>query len=209
MDEKEKITIQTYNNYALNFSNTIAKLTNYDKTYDDLLKLIQNNSNCLDLACGPANISSYLKKNKPELKITGIDLSIEMLKIAKQNVPDGVFINEDFRNITFQENTFDLVIFGFGLPYISLENFEIILSKIKWILKKDGLLYLSFMEGDKNRFEKTSFSANDLIYIFYHPKDKVELLLKNNNFKIINNYQLDYLEKNGDISKDLIYLSKR
>lgn len=56
-----------YEKYAKEFDEKIASLTIYDESYDYLLSCIQEDAVILDLACGPGNVSSYMKKlvNQP------------------------------------------------------------------------------------------------------------------------------------------------
>jgi len=49
----------------------------------------------LDLCCGTGQLAKVLTENG--YKVTGIDGSKEMLRFARKNAPDAVFINEDAR----------------------------------------------------------------------------------------------------------------
>ncbi|MEZ4949611.1 MAG: class I SAM-dependent methyltransferase [Saprospiraceae bacterium] len=49
------------------------------------------NPKIIDLACGPANLSFFLKKLVPKAQIHGCDFAPGMIKLAKNNVPDGSF----------------------------------------------------------------------------------------------------------------------
>ncbi len=51
-----------YKKYAKEFDEKIASLEIYNESYDYLINKIQDNSAILDLACGPGNVSYYLKK---------------------------------------------------------------------------------------------------------------------------------------------------
>jgi ubiquinone/menaquinone biosynthesis C-methylase UbiE len=155
MDKKQQETIESYNSSAKEFMESIGGLKNYNDTYDYLIKILKENDCVLDLACGPAQISKYINE-KIKVNITGVDLSKEMLKIAKNNIPDGIFIEDSF--ITFRKNiVYDLVIIGFGIPYLNIEQTIQSIKNAISLLKKDGYFYLSFMEGNKEGFEKTSF----------------------------------------------------
>ena len=54
-----------YEKYAREFDEKIACLEIYNESYDYLLSKIQDNSTILDLACGPGNVSYYLKNLCP------------------------------------------------------------------------------------------------------------------------------------------------
>ena len=207
MEINQKETIEAYNNSAKEFMEKIGVLTNYNNTYDYLLKIINENDNILDLACGPAQISKYIK-NKINVNITGVDLSIEMLNIAKKNIPDGIFIEDSI--ITYKANIFyDLIILGFGIPYLNIKQTIKCIENCNLLLKNNGYIYISFMEGNTEGFEKTSFGKNNKFYIYYHKKENIKNILENNNIEIVKEYKIDYKEENGKITKDIILIGKK
>jgi ubiquinone/menaquinone biosynthesis C-methylase UbiE len=65
----------------------------------------------LDVGCGTGNVISLLQEKYPERKYTGVDLSEEMIKVARsKNIPGASFINADAENLPFKEEVFDAVI---------------------------------------------------------------------------------------------------
>jgi ubiquinone/menaquinone biosynthesis C-methylase UbiE len=204
MNKNQIDTIESYNNSANNFMEIIGLLNNYNDTYDFLIKNLKENDNILDLACGPGQICKYIKE-KINVNITGIDLSKEMLKIAKNNIPDGNFIEDSI--ITFKTNLlFDLIIIGFGIPYLNKEQAKNCIKNSISMLKTNGYFYISFMEGKSEGFEKTSFGGNNNFYVFYHKEEEIKIFLEENGIKIEKEYTLDYKEPNGKITKDKVFI---
>ena len=76
---------------------------------------------------------------------------------------------------------------------------------------ENGLIYLSYVEGEKERsgFEKTSFTGDEEIYIYYHQRRNVESLIAGEGFKIVKFYTKDYPESDGTFSSDLIYIVRK
>ena len=66
----------------------------------------------LDVGCGTGNFS--LKLARMGLKVTGIDISDNMLKVAENKArAEGLiidFINMDAHDMKFEDNSFDAVI---------------------------------------------------------------------------------------------------
>jgi len=207
MTPEQEQTIKAYNNSAKEFMQKIGILSNYNDTYDYLIQHLNENDNVLDLACGPAQISKYIKE-KVNVNITGVDLSREMLQLAKNNVPDGIFIEDSI--ITFTGNfIYDAVIIGFGIPYLrSAQVIECIKNSIS-LVKTTGYLYLSFMHGNKEGFEKTSFGGDNNFYIFHHDKEDIKNILQENGMKIEKEYIIDYKETDGSVTKDIILIGKK
>jgi len=207
MDKNQKVTIESYNKSSKDFMEKIGILNNYNDTYDYLVNLLNENDSVLDLACGPAQISRYLL-NKIKVNITGIDLSLEMLKIAKNNIPNGIFIKDSI--ITYNTNIFyNLIIIGFGIPYLNKnQTIQCIENSIS-LLKNSGYIYISFMDGNKDGFEETSFGGKNKFYIYYHKKEDIKNTLEENGIKIEKEYVIDYKEKDGKITKDIIIIGKK
>jgi len=92
--------------------------------------------NILDIGCG-----SGLFMKMAGVKAgtsTGIDISGELLQIAKQRNPSAVFVNQDMEQLSFAENSFDLVTGFNSLQYA--QNIPGLFRKIKNVLKAEGKL---------------------------------------------------------------------
>ncbi|QQO07747.1 class I SAM-dependent methyltransferase [Breznakiella homolactica] len=207
MDETQKRTIASYDKTAGAFAGTIGAIGNYDETYDCLIEKIPDNGEVLELACGPAQISAYIAGKIP-VRITGVDLSGEMLKIARTVLPEGDFVQAsivDYRT----EKRFDTVILGFGLPYLKKEEVRQCIKNSAELLKGGGHIYISFMEGETEGFEKTSFGGDNEFYIRYHKKNDVTALLRENRLMLIRDFTLDYTEPDGSVTKDSILIARK
>lgn len=200
-------TIDAYNKTAKAFHSEISKLKNYDHTYDCLVDLLSDGSSILDLACGPGQISKYLSQ-KRKLRVVGVDLSTDMLEIAKQEIPEGEFLNESI--VTFcRPNAFDAAISGFGLPYLSESEVQTCLANAATSLRDKGVLYVSFMQGHGHRVETTSFGGDNRFLIYYHDRNVVCSILVSLGFEVLAEYSLDYREPSGSITKDIVLIASR
>lgn len=96
--------------------NKIMKKAPYGIIARKVLKLGVNEGRVLDIACGPAHLLIALSKLAPKLKLHGLDVSPNMLKIAKGNLERKGLNNEielhlgSACDLPFESNTFDLVI---------------------------------------------------------------------------------------------------
>lgn len=97
----------------------------------------------LDLACGTGDFTVELLKRFPRIKVTGIDLTPEMIDIAKTKT-SGIdasvrFAVGDAQNLDFiADETFDLIVCAFGF-----RNFPVkakALAECRRILKPSGEL---------------------------------------------------------------------
>ncbi len=90
---------------------------------------LKNNLKILDIATGTGDQALALLKSKaPIQSIIGIDLSTEMLEIAKKKgLSKTEFLRADAEKLPFQNGSFDAVTFSFGIrnvtdPLISLKE---------------------------------------------------------------------------------------
>ncbi len=194
-----------YKKYAKEFDDKIASLEIYNESYDYLLNKIQDDSTILDLACGPGNVSYYLKNDKPGLTITGVDISEEMIDVAKRRIQDGKFIVKDICEVKFKTK-FDCVICAFAIPYLNLQETAHVARIISQSLNSNGHFYLSFMEGTKESFEKQSFTDNDKLFIYHHPEEAVLEILDQQFLSVIKKFEINYHEQDGTITNEIIYI---
>lgn len=95
----------------------------------------------LDYGCGSALFYPYLRKKFPKMKYTGIDLSPDMLKVAKSKFKKEKFIEANAEHLPFDKNSFDFVI-GRGILH-HLHNSENGVKEVSRVLKKNGLFLVS------------------------------------------------------------------
>lgn len=129
----------------------------------------------LEIACGPGNVSRFLLQQRPDWNLLGIDLAEEMVRLAERNNPSARFQQMDARDIKQLEETFDGIVIGFLLPYLSLEDTGALLNDCAQIMRPEALLYLSTMvsEADLSGWSGPSDGGADRMYAYYH---EVELL---------------------------------
>ena len=200
-------TIETYDRAAKRYDETIAKLPNYDESYEYLAQTLADGDRVLELACGTAQISEYISKRK-QISVTGFDLSEEMLAIARKRIPDGTFESRSIIDFSVNEK-FDAVISGFGIPYLDDAQTVQCLTRAHAALRDGGLLYLSFMHGDSSGTETPSFCPDGSIYVYYHRESFIRGELERIGFDIIRQWEIPYSEPDGSITKDIVMAGKK
>lgn len=208
MNKNQLETIEAYNQSAQAFDGTIAKLSNYNHCYDYLIKeLPEPGASVLDLACGPANISAYLSE-KRNFKLVGLDLSESMLSVAREKLPLGNFQCKSIVDFSIAQS-FDLVINGFGLPYLNKEQRKESFVSTVNVMKPGALFFLSFMEGNQRGFETPSFNKEVELYIYYHLRAEVEEELSILGLHLEKSWELDYKESDGSVTTDVVLVLRK
>ena len=112
-----------------------------------------NPSNILDIATGTADFAIEAAKLHPE-KIVGVDISGEMLKLArakieKQDLQHVITLQEaDSESLPFKDKSFDAIICAFGVR--NFENLNKGLSEMKRVLKPSGKIVVLEFTYPKN-----------------------------------------------------------
>jgi cyclopropane fatty-acyl-phospholipid synthase-like methyltransferase len=204
-------TVNVYNQHVENYVNKFMNFDLYDDTFDDLLSLLPQNSHVLELGCGPGNIVKYFLERRADLKILGIDLAPEMVKKAKEINPTAEFEVLDIRQADKIKGEYNAVVGAFCLPYLSYEDLTNFFINLTNLTTTNGYVYLSCMEGIRAQsgFEKTSFTGDSELYIYYHQRENLEKLLQDSGFTIVKFYTKDYPETDGSVTTDLIYIARK
>ncbi|WP_343532115.1 class I SAM-dependent methyltransferase [Pedobacter sp.] len=181
--DKYQETFETWNKVAKIYEDKFMDMDLYNESYDFICKNITAKSaNILEIGCGPGNITKYLLKKRPDFKILGIDVAPKMIELAQKNNPTASFKVMDARAINQISDSFDGIIAGFYLPYLSVEECNEFISNSSKLLTDRGLIYLSFVEGNPQASEFKTNHEGDRVYFQYHELAEVETQLKANGF---------------------------
>ena len=187
MDPQKQITFQTWDKLADIYWDKFSPLHIYNHSYDQFLKLLKNKKypKILDLCCGPGNISFYLYLKRKDIELTAVDVSPNMVSKAKEMVPGLKGIVSDIANFDKIDIKFDGIICGFGLPYLSITEVEKCVTDCYHLLSEDGVLYLSFVEGEPEDSGMVTSSAGDRSLFYYHQLSTIYSCLHESGFSEI------------------------
>lgn len=180
-----KATINTFDKYAVEYEDKYMNYGPYVDTYGPLSDLLSADACILDAACGPGNIAKFLLQEFPDRTLHGIDLSAKMVARARLNNPAATFDVMDCRQISSLTQMFDSIVAGFCLPYLSREDVSTFISDARALLNADGILYISFMEGDYAASGLQTRNNIDWVCTYYHDTDLLVDNLNKAGFGII------------------------
>lgn len=186
MKERYQQTVDTWNKLAFQYQDLFMNLDIYNESYDLFCTAIKKHkAKILDVACGPGNITRYLLKKRANFDILGIDVASNMIQLAQANNPKAQFKIMNCSAIAQLLQTFDGIIVGFCLPYLSTDDLNSFIGDCKKTLNENGILYLSFVDGDPNLSALITTNDGDKLYFYYHKNEYVNNLLIEFDFKII------------------------
>ncbi|NVM02957.1 MAG: methyltransferase domain-containing protein [Candidatus Helarchaeota archaeon] len=158
-------------------------LIQYKEWLDLLISMMNKGNKILDLGCGSGRAVKYFIDR--EFKGVGIDLSDEMLKLARENVKNGEFYKKDFTQLDFGNNSFDAIISFFALNHIEKEKFKKIISDCKKILKKGGFLLLGMVRGSSEGYWVGFYGQKMELYGAGYTKKELSDILNSEGYKIL------------------------
>ncbi len=120
----------------------------------------------LDLATGsadvPTAISDFAAKQEKKVRITAIDQSSQILRIARQQVGDRAniqLLQGDILNLDFPAKSFDIALCSLAIHHFSRENAVALLRLM------NRLSRVGFIVNDLNRTWLAAFAARTFFYV--------------------------------------------
>jgi 2-polyprenyl-3-methyl-5-hydroxy-6-metoxy-1,4-benzoquinol methylase len=203
-----KETFETWNKIASLYEQKFMHLELYNQTYDFICESISTkNAKILELGCGPGNITKYILSKRPDFKIYGTDIAPNMIELARKNNPTANFRVMDCREINEITDSFDGIVCGFIVPYLSPLQAKKLVVDVNQLLGNNGLFYLSFVEGAAQKSGFKTASTGDRSYFFYHQLDEILKYLLQSSFEILKVFNEDYKISENEFETHTIIVS--
>lgn len=204
--DKSKFAVSTYNKVADKYA---------QKYFDDLtdtpyinkfLALLPKSAKVLDIGCGPGTFTKYLLGKG--FDVEGIDLSSEMLRLARENVPQAKFAEIDMRKLTYPDESFDGLLVAYSLIHIPSEEIPAALKGFYRILKLGGVVLIVAQKGKPDKIVDEPLKEGEKIFINFFTKERLTKFLTEAGFKV--EYQEETAANDPDsLSDSVIYTIAR
>lgn len=159
---------------------------------------IENNAKVLDIGCANGTLLDQLNK-KSTIQGTGLDISPEMVNIARKRHPEFDFIVGSAQHLPFPSQSFDVIICSASFHHFP--DPELFLREAKRALKENGRLVIAeiripFYDVRKiyNRYIEKKSTEGDVKV--YGQKELLDLF-RATNFEVVvhkNQLQIQYYE---------------
>ena len=158
----------------------------------------------LDVCFGTGNNTLSIAKNNDRNRIVGIDLSMDMLRVAKRKLlklglPNVTVFRTDAVTMHFKDESFDIATSAFGLHEMEYPVMKSILKEMNRVLKRDGKLYLVDYQIQDTAMKRFLFRVYLLLTSPPHVKDFVkydwDAIMKECGFRIdkIESYRISQI----------------
>ena len=176
-----KNTAEVYNILGKQYLNASKKVTPIKRS--QFLKLFPKNSHVLDVGCGGGRDAKFFTQKG--LKVTGVDSSAVLIKLARKEVPKANFKCLDLLEMNFPENSFEGIWAEAVILHLKRKDVPRALRKFYRILKKDGVLHITVKRGKGEAYVREKLSGWHERFYTYFTKKEIEALIRRQGFKII------------------------
>jgi len=166
------------------------------------LKDVKPGGRILDLACGPGMLTKHLLEEG--FQAEGIDLSAEMIDIARLKVPQAKFRVMDMRRLDYPDDHFDGLLITYGLIYIPSSGLPATLKEFSRVLKPHGSIFMINQEGDTDHVEAEPMKPDEKLYVNFFSAESLEASLGAAGFKVTNQ-ELVPVDNPMVMAKHIIY----
>lgn len=175
----------TYNRIAQDWHNDHNQDGWWCAGTDKYISMFKSGDLILDAGCGSGVKAKYLSNRG--LNVIGIDISDNLLEIAKKEVPTAKFVQMDMKDVDRLNEKFDGVFAQASLLHIAKKDIRNVLVNLIKVLKNDGYFYIAVKENEKIKEEVVKESDYGYEYerfFSYYTLDELKQYLKELDMKI-------------------------
>ncbi len=117
-----------------------------DARVDDLLARLPRGADILELGSGAGGPTT--QRLATHGRLTGVDISAEQLKRARERIPAAMFIHGDAATVELLDSSFDAVVSLYALNNLPREELGALFGRIRGWLRPGGLFLASLAASD-------------------------------------------------------------
>lgn len=181
--DKSKFAVSTYNKIANIYTQKYFDDLSDAPYIDKFLQYLGKDAKILDVGCGPGTFIQYLLDKG--FHVEGIDLSEEMIRIAKQKIPNTVFKVMDMRTLSYDNNTFDGLLIAYSLIHIATDEIEKVLKEFFRVLKSKGIIMTITQKGEPDKIVTEPLKKDEKMFINFFTKQRLFDYLEQAGFNLL------------------------
>lgn len=161
--------------------------------FSSLMKKQFQNPHVLEIGPGAGVVLDYFSKKG--FKTTAIDISDEMINLARENSPKTEYILWNFLDYNFNGRIFEGLFAKSIFHLFGAEDASLFIQKSRELLINSGLMYLSLFVRDKSQegFKSKNMEGKNFIrYSKDWTKEELKSFLDNSSFEIVNTSMIPY-----------------
>lgn len=199
-------TIFAYNSNPQKYIDQTMNMVPYD-WIDKMEKLLPPNAKVLDAGCAYGrDANEFFERG---FDVVGVDLSEEFLAKGRATFSKLTLNHMDVRKLDFPKNSFDGIWCNAVLFHLTDSDIVKTLKEFHRILKKDGILYTSFQEGEGTEERISTFGVDAPRFFNLKSKDDIEEILMSAGFSPIESKRTDDMRPDHAEKKWISTISRK
>ena len=187
--DKDAINKEGYDKIA-ELYNRDRHIFNNEPELSFFIELLPRKARVLDVGCGAGFTAKFLVENN--CSVVGIDISTEMLKLARKRVPEVEFLEMDMSDLSFPTDSFDGIVSLYAIFHIAKEKHFSLFQNFYNLIKPRGIIFFSI---GTDEWEGTEEYYGTKIFWSNYNSEKTLSLVKDAGFEIILE---EILERGGE-----------
>jgi SAM-dependent methyltransferase len=136
-----------------------------------------------DLGCGPGQIAKYL--HDAGANVVGIDLSPEMIRVARSLTPGVEFKVSDMTSLDFGDASLAGAVSFYSIVHFEPSQLEHVFSECARAIQPGGLFLVAFHIGDDVKHVDDLWGVNVSLDFRFHDPSYVKSALTTSGFTVI------------------------
>jgi cyclopropane fatty-acyl-phospholipid synthase-like methyltransferase len=151
-----------------------------DRFLDLVMSRLADGARMLDLGCGQGLPSTARLAER--FQVTGVDISAEQLRHARQNLATAELIQADIAEIAFAPGSFDGVVSFYALGHLPRERLGPLFGRVRSWLQPHGVFLTTLGVGDDADGHETWLGVP--MFFSSHPPERNRQLLRQAGLRI-------------------------
>ena len=136
-----------------------------------------------DLGCGPGHVARYLHERG--VQVAGIDLSLEMVRVAASLNPGLDFRTGDMKQLDLPDASLAGAVAFYSIVHFDSPELDAILHQVRRVLEPGGLFLVAFHAGSQVVHVDDLFGAAVSLDFRFHVPTEVIAALQSAHLKVI------------------------
>lgn len=174
VENLRQMTIDTYNNSAAELAEYFRGIGPREKYIDIAFALADDpeSPKVLEIGCGDGRDAKAIVSRTSNY--TGVDISEELIKIARTHVPEGRFEVADAASYEFPEKL-DIVFAFASLLHLNKSELRTVFTGLSKAVRPGGIVYISSKYHPEYTEEVKEDQYGKRLFYFYNPELMHEL----------------------------------
>jgi cyclopropane fatty-acyl-phospholipid synthase-like methyltransferase len=161
---------------------------------DELVSRLADGARVLELGCG-AGVPDT-QRLAARFSVTGVDISAEQVRRAREAVPRAEFVHADFTALELEPGSFDAVVSYYAFNHVPRELLAPTFARIRRWLVPGGLLMTALGVGDTEAWTGEWLGAPTFFSSF--PRETNSRLVRDAGFELLRDELVTFREPEGD-----------